>query len=48
MSSKKPKPTLILGYFDEILKQFENNEEMKVVYNLICNEGILEVFPVSQ
>ena len=45
---KKPKPHLVMGHFDTILKHFQNKKDKKEVHELIQKEGILEVFPVSQ
>ena len=48
MSSKKPKPRLIIGHFENILKSFENRKDQKDIQDLIRDEGIIEVFPSSQ
>ena len=44
---KKSKPQLIVGHFDNILKNFQNRKDKKEVHEVIQKEGILEVFPVS-
>lgn len=47
-TSSKAKPQLIIGLYDNVLANFENNKDKKDIHELLQREGILEVLPLSQ
>ena len=46
-TSAKPSPTLIVGHFENFLKNIQNKIDKKEIQDLIQREGILEVLPCS-
>lgn len=48
MSKNKPKPSLVVSHFDQVLKYIERSKDRREIHDLFKKEGIVQVIPAGQ